>query len=72
MLNMGHIICDCYQFFSAIVNKNIEQQCVIISHQIKLLDYKNLLYLSIFPLASLFDYTFTYYRYMHPKVSQCC
>ena len=36
-------ICNCYQFYGAIDNKNIAQQCVFISHQSKVEEYKNLL-----------------------------
>ena len=36
-------ICKCYQFFGSKDNKNIEQQCISISHQSKVEEYKNLL-----------------------------
>ena len=36
-------ICNCYQFFGAIDNKNIDQQCVYISHQSKVEDFKSFL-----------------------------
>ena len=34
-------ICNCYQFFGAVDNKNIDQQCVYISHQSKVEDFKS-------------------------------